>query len=83
MIPESKFVLGPVYWILDTAVNKAEESFVKSDINCASSIVPSFLISVFVEKLTTPIFNLVLSFKRLVIKVLAELITKSSLVLYV
>ena len=80
VIPDSKLVLGPSYEIFEIALDNEVASFVKSDINLASSAVPSFEISVLVEKLTTPIFNLVLSFKRLVIKVCAELISKSSLV---
>ena len=54
----------------------------KGEIKVASSIVPSFAISIFVEKLTTPICNCVLSFKRLVTSFCADVKTKSFLVLF-
>ena len=80
LTPACKSVLGPSYWIFEIDFINLLESFVNAETNFASSIVPSLEISVFVEKLTAPIFNWVLSFNRFVIKVFAESITKSSLV---
>lgn len=59
--------------MFEIALFNVEISLLKEEAKLASSSVPSLELSILVEKLTIPIFNSSLSFKRLEIKVLAEL----------
>ena len=79
IIRASRLVLGPVVWILKIALVKELTSLLRPETILASSSVPSSS-SLFVEKLTIPIFNLSLFSKRLVIKVFAALKINSFLV---
>ena len=67
--------------MFEIALFNVEISLVKEETKLASSDEPSLDISVLVEKLTIPIFNSSLSFKRLETKVLAESKINSFLVL--
>ena len=67
--------------MFEIALFNLEISLLKEETKLASSDEPSLDISVLVEKLTIPIFNSSLSFKRLETKVLAESKINSFLVL--
>ena len=78
--PASIFVLPPVVWMLSIADVISSILLLGSIMSFASSNVPSFDISEFEEKLTTPIFVLGCSFNICSAKVFAAVKTASFLV---